>query len=100
MWSASMLVTTAMMKGNCKNDASDSSASATIHEPVPSRAFVPALCKCPPIAKVGSNPACTKILETKLVVVVLPCVPAMPMPSRVRSNSANIAARGTTGMPN
>ena len=35
----------------------------------------------------------------RLVVVVLPCVPATAMPCLKRISSASISARGTTGMP-
>ena len=37
------------------------------------------------------------MLAIKLVVVVLPWVPAMAIPWRNLSNSANMMARGTTG---
>ena len=37
-------------------------------------------------------------LATRLVVVVLPCVPATAMPRFRRISSASITARGTTGM--
>ena len=43
-------------------------------------------------------PASAKILAIKLVVVVLPWVPATATPCLKRINSANISARGTTGM--
>ena len=50
------------------------------------------------MTKVGSSPASASTLATRLVVVVLPCVPAMAMPCFRRISSASISARGTTGM--
>ena len=98
MWSWSILVTTAITGVKCRNEASDSSASATIYSPVPKRAFALAASSLPPITKVGSMPASFKMLAIKLVVVVLPCVPATAIPCLKRINSANINARGTTGI--
>ena len=82
----------------CKKEASDSSASATIYSPVPKRALALAASNLPPITNVGSIPASAKMLAIKLVVVVLPCVPATAMPCLKRISSANIMARGTTGI--
>ena len=48
--------------------------------------------------KVGSIPAWARTLAIKLVVVVLPWVPATPMPWRSFNSSASIIARGTTGI--
>ena len=48
--------------------------------------------------KVGSSPAAFKMEAVRLVVVVLPWVPAMAMLSRKRMISANIMARGITGI--
>ena len=48
---------------------------------------------------VGSSPAACSTCATSEVVVVLPCVPAMAMPSLRRITSASISARGITGMP-
>ena len=98
MWSASMLVTTASTGCRYRNDASDSSASTTMNSPLPSFACEPAASSRPPITKVGSMPASASTLATRLVVVVLPCVPATAMPCRSRISSASISARGTTGM--
>ena len=39
-----------------------------------------------------------KMLAIRLVVVVLPCVPAIAIPWRKRISSASIIARGTMGM--
>jgi hypothetical protein len=61
-------------------------------------ALAPALFRRPPITKVGSRPPSASTLATRLVVVVLPCVPAMAMPCFRRISSASISARGTTGM--
>ena len=49
------------------------------------------------MTKVGSSPASASTLVTRLVVVVLPCVPAMAMPLRKRISSASMSARGITG---
>jgi hypothetical protein len=43
-------------------------------------------------------PPSARMLATRLVVVVLPWVPAMAMPCLRRISSASIWARGTTGM--
>ena len=43
-------------------------------------------------------PASASTLATRLVVVVLPCVPATAMPCFRRISSASIIARGTTGI--
>ena len=50
------------------------------------------------MTNVGSSPASASTLATRLVVVVLPWVPAMAMPCFRRMSSASISARGTTGM--
>ena len=50
------------------------------------------------MTKVGSRPASASTLVTRLVVVVLPWVPAIAMPCFRRISSASITARGTTGM--
>ena len=50
------------------------------------------------MTKVGSRPPSARTLATRLVVVVLPCVPAMAMPCLRRISSASIRARGTTGI--
>src|SRR5678815_4826525 len=98
MWSASMFVTTASTGARYKNDASDSSASTTMNSPLPNFACEPAASSRPPITKVGSMSASASTLATRLVVVVLPCVPATAMPCFKRINSASIIARGTTGI--
>ena len=49
------------------------------------------------MTNVGSKPAAWKMEVMRLVVVVLPCVPATAMPCRWRISSPNMAARGTTG---
>ena len=75
-----MFVTTAIIGCRCRNDASLSSASATRYLPRPSRAFELALASLPPMTKVGSTPPSASTLAIRLVVVVLPCVPAIAMP--------------------
>ena len=98
MWSASMFVTTAITGCRCRNEASDSSASTTMKSPAPRRALEPAAVSRPPMTKVGSRPPSASTLATRLVVVVLPWVPAMATPCLRRISSASISARGTTGM--
>jgi hypothetical protein len=49
------------------------------------------------MTKVGSKPPSARQLATRLVVVVLPWVPAIAMPCLMRISSASICARGTTG---
>ncbi len=51
------------------------------------------------MTKVGSRPPSASTDAIRLVVVVLPCVPATAMPCFSRISSASISARGTTGMP-
>ncbi len=51
------------------------------------------------MTNVGSRPPSASTDATRLVVVVLPCVPATAMPCFNRISSASISARGTTGMP-
>ncbi len=75
-----MFVTTAIIGCKCRNDASLSSASATRYLPSPSFAFDFALSSRPPITNVGSTPPSASTLAIRLVVVVLPCVPAIAMP--------------------
>jgi hypothetical protein len=58
------------------------------------RALAPGAVERPPITKVGSSPASASTLATRLVVVVLPWVPAMAMPCLRRISSASISARG------
>ncbi|MNN22090.1 hypothetical protein D3C81_1354340 [compost metagenome] len=50
------------------------------------------------MTKVGSSPPSASTDATRLVVVVLPCVPAMATPCFRRISSASITARGTSGM--
>src|SRR5260363_165102 len=89
---------TSITGDSVKNKASDSSVSTTINSPAPSRAFAPALLSRPPMTKVGSRPPSASALAIRLVVVVLPCVPATAMPCLKRISSASISARGTTGI--
>ena len=92
-------VITASTGCSTRNDASDSSASATRNSPVPRRALASADTSLPPMTNVGSRPPSASTLAIRLVVVVLPCVPATAIPCFKRINSASISARGTTGMP-
>ncbi len=52
----------------------------------------------PPLITVGSSPAASRTAATRLVVVVLPCVPPTAMDHFSRISSASISARRTTGM--
>ncbi|MNR13797.1 hypothetical protein D3C85_1302250 [compost metagenome] len=97
MWSASILVTTDITGCRYRKEASDSSASATRYSPLPRRALVPAAVSLPPITKVGSRLAAPSTDAVRLVVVVLPWVPAIAMPCLKRISSASIIARGITG---
>ena len=94
-----MFVFTASTGCSTRNEASDSSASATRNSPLPRRALAPADKSRPPMTKVGSRPPSASTLAIRLVVVVFPCVPATAMPCFSRMSSASISARGTTGMP-
>ncbi len=82
-----------------RNDRSNSSASTTMNSPWPSRALVPpSPLSLPPTMTVGSSPPS---ISTRLiidVVVVLPCVPATPMPYFSRITSASISARRMIGI--
>ena len=93
-----MFVTTDNTGNRFRKEASDSSASTTMYSPDPSWALAPALFRRPPMTKVGSRSAAASTLATRLVVVVLPWVPAIAMPLRMRISSASITARGTTGI--
>ena len=93
-----MLVTTATNGFKRRKLPSLSSASATNHSPLPNCALAPADKSWPPITKVGSKPPSRNTLAVSEVVVVLPCVPAMAIPRLKRMSSANISARGTTGI--
>jgi hypothetical protein len=94
-----MLVITLITGDRCRKEPSDSSASATSRRPVPSAAAEPSTLSLPPTITVGSRPAVRSTVATSEVVVVLPCVPAMAMPSCRRISSASISARRMTGMP-
>ena len=50
------------------------------------------------MTKVGSSPPSARTEATRLVVVVLPWVPATAIAERKRISSPSISARGTTGM--
>jgi hypothetical protein len=53
----------------------------------------------PPFTTVGSMPPASSSVATSVVVVVLPCVPAMATFDRSRISSASISARRTMGRP-
>ena len=88
-----MLVITASTGVRYRNDASDSSASATRKSPSPRRACASAASNRPPMTNVGSRPPSASTDAIRLVVVVLPCVPAIAIPCFRRMSSASIVAR-------
>ena len=53
----------------------------------------------PPLITVGSKLAASSSVATSVVVVVLPCVPAIATAFLKRMISASISARRTTGRP-
>ena len=94
-----MLVTTAMVGGSCRNEPSDSSASATRYSPLAERAFEPKRVHLAADHRRRIEPGRARArCATIEVVVVLPCEPAMAMPYFRRISSASISARGMTGM--
>ena len=99
MWSASMLVTTAITGDQVQERGV---RFVGLDHDVVARAQLArwrrALFSRPPMTKVGSRPPSASTLATRLVVVVLPCVPAIAMPCFRRISSASIIARGTTGI--
>ncbi len=80
-----------MLGKRFKKVPSDSSASKTIYLPSPARAFEPKLRTFPPIIAVGFTPASLSTEASMEEVVVLPCVPAIPIPCLRRTSSANIS---------
>ncbi len=94
-----MFVTTAMVGDSFRNERSDSSASATMKSPLPSRAPEPRTPSRPPTTTVGSRPPLSRTRATIDVVVVLPWLPATATPYLRRISSASISARGITGIP-
>ena len=98
MCSRSMFVMTARMGESFRNERSLSSASATRYCERPRRAFEPIASTRPPTTTVGSSPPAASTAATIEVVVVLPCIPAIAIPYFRRINSANISARGITGI--
>ena len=97
-WSASIFVTTAWMGVSLRKVRSYSSASTTMTSPSPATALEPNTATLPPTMMVGSKPACWSTRPVSVVVVVLPCVPAMPMPRLARMSSPSISARLMIGM--
>ena len=99
MCSRSMLVTTAIVGVNIRNERSLSSASTTIKSLLPSRAFERYVRTMPPITNVGSSPAAPNTVATIDVVVVFPCEPATAtVCGFMRISSASISALGITGI--
>ena len=97
--SLSNVVNAAITGVSFKNVLSNSSASTTINSPFPNRALVPpSPLNFPPTIIVGSIPPSVKHKPTILVVVVLPCVPAIPIPYFILIVSASISDRLITGM--
>ena len=97
-WSASMLVTTARIGASRRNVRSYSSASTTISSPPPATALDPKTATFPPTMIVGSRSACWAMSPVMVVVVVLPCVPAMPTPRLARISSPSISERLMMGI--
>ena len=93
-----MFVTMAMLGKSLRNDPSDSSASKTIYSPSPARAFEPKLKTLPPIIAVGFMPQSFRTDASIDEVVVLPCVPATPIPCLRRTSSASISDLCIMGM--
>ena len=94
-----MFVTTAIVGLRRRNEPSDSSASATISSPLPSRACERSEPTRPPTTIVGSSPPSSRTAAIIEVVVVFPCEPATAMPYFIRISSASISARGMIGIP-
>ena len=84
--------------GSLRKDPSLSSASTTIHLPLPNLLFFDKELIIPPFTIVGSNLPDSKIFPTKLVVVVFPCEPATAIHFLFFINSDNISARLTIGI--
>jgi len=99
MCSGSILVTTPIWVGSFKKVPSDSSASTTIHSPLPMRALVPQALMMPPAITVGSRSAAFSKSAISEVVVVLPCVPVIDTVAQGRISSASISARRMIGRP-
>ena len=93
-----MLVTTATMGASRRNVRSYSSASTTMISPPPATAFDPNTATLPPTMIVGSRSACWATRPTIVVVVVFPCVPAMPTPRLARISSPSISDRLMIGI--
>ena len=93
-----MFVTTAMVGLSRRNEPSDSSASATIRSPCPSRALARSDPMRPPTTIVGSRPQPARTAAIIDVVDVFPCEPATAIPYFIRISSASISARGMIGI--
>ena len=96
-----MLVTTAITGARRRKEPSLSSASATSRSPAPRRVVLGVASGAstrPPITAVGSRPTAPSTCAISEVVVVLPWLPAIAMPSLRRITSASISARGITGI--
>ncbi len=93
-----MLVTIAIEGWSLRNEPSDSSASTTISSLLPSLALESRTFTFPPTTAVGSSPAAASTVATIEVVVVFPWEPATATAYFSRISSANISARGTTGI--
>ena len=94
-----MLVMTASTGVRRRNVRSYSSASTMMRSPSPETAFVaPNEATLPPTMIVGSKSSSPTTRPTIVVVVVLPWVPAMPMPYFIRMSSPSMSARRMSGM--
>ena len=78
-WSSSAFVRTAISGENVSSERSDSSASMTIHSPLPHPAFASVSRNSPPTTYAGSSPQPRSTWTTIPDVVVFPCVPLIAM---------------------
>ncbi len=98
MCSRSILVIIAIVGNKRRNERSLSSASAIKYSLLPNLAVVSVPTTFPPIIMVGCITAFSIIALINDVVVVLPWVPDTAIENFMRINSANISARGITGI--
>ena len=88
-----MLVMIAALRSNFRKDPSLSSDSTTSHSPELIAALVPTSLSSLPITNEGFIPAARIIKVTIEEVVVLPCVPATPIPRRCATTPASASER-------
>jgi hypothetical protein len=98
-WSASRVVTTATVGRSWWKERSYSSASTTYTRSPPRRRFPPQAGTRAPTKPVGSSPAAASTAVARVVVVVLPWVPAIPTTVPWLTMAPSASARLSTGMP-